>query len=122
MTFLDCFYQLRLEDSGGDGFNGGTVTVTVADRPRTYTLDAMQDDGSRRDFYFPVNTGDSVTVGFAAGAFPEEVSLSVLDNNDSLIYSADSPGGVTGTDFLRRSVSHLRAAAPGLHRAVPGAV
>ena len=87
----DCFYQLRLEDSGGDGFNGGTVTVTVADRPRTFTLDAMQDDGSRRDFFFPVNTGDTVRVGFAAGAFPEEVTLSVLDNNDSLIYTVTAP-------------------------------
>ena len=105
----DCFYQLRLEDSVGDGFNGGTVTVTVADRPRTYTLDAMQDDGSRRDFYFPVTNGDSVTVGFDAGAFPEEVSLSVLDNNDSLIYTVESPAA---SPALTSFIAQCRTCAP----------
>ncbi len=105
----DCFYQLRLEDSGGDGFNGGTVTVTVADRPRSFTLDAMQDDGSRRDFYFPVSNGDSVTVGFDAGAFPEEVSLSVLDNNDSLVYSVEGPAA---SPALTSFIAQCRPCAP----------
>ena len=87
----DCFYQLRLEDSRGDGFNGGAVTVSVAGAAATYTLDAMNDDGSRRDFFFGVNDGDAVTVGYRAGAFPEEVSFSILDNNDSLIYRVEAP-------------------------------
>ncbi|CAH0998846.1 hypothetical protein LEM8419_00161 [Neolewinella maritima] len=105
----DCFYQLRLEDSGGDGFNGGSVTVTVADRPYTYTLDAMQDDGSRRDFFFPVNTGDVVTLGFDAGAFAEEVTLSVLDNNDSLIYTVQSPAD---SPSLTTFTAQCRSCAP----------
>ncbi|WP_420458178.1 T9SS type A sorting domain-containing protein [Neolewinella sp.] len=105
----DCFYQLRLEDSGGDGFNGGIVTVTVADRPRTFTLDAMQDDGSRRDFYFPVSNGDSITVGFNAGAFPEEVTLSVLDNNDSLVYSVEGPAQ---SPALTSFIAQCRSCAP----------
>ena len=88
----DCFYQLQLSDSGGDGTNGGRVTVTVGDDDaRTYTLDAMQDDGARRDFFFPVSNGQEVTVGYQAGAFPEEVSLRILDNNDSLVYAVTAP-------------------------------
>jgi hypothetical protein len=87
----DCFYQLRLEDSGGDGFTGGVVTVTVAGVPTTYTLNATNDDGRRRDFFFPVTNGDLITVGYVAGAFPGEVSLSVLNNNDSLLFASTAP-------------------------------
>ncbi len=86
-----CFYQLRLEDGAGDGFNGGAVTVTVAGTSTDYTLDAMNDDGSRRDFFFGVNDGEPVTVGYLAGAFTEEVGFSILDNNDSLIYRVQAP-------------------------------
>ncbi|MBB4079732.1 hypothetical protein GGR28_002357 [Lewinella aquimaris] len=88
----DCFYQLRLQDSGGDGLSGAAVTITVAGVPRSYTLDATVDDGSRADFFIPVNNGDAVTVGYRAEAFPEEVSFAILDNNDSLIYQVDAPG------------------------------
>ena len=105
----DCFFQLQLRDSGGDGLNGGTVTVTVADRPRTYTLDAMQDDGSSRDFFIPVNTGDAVTVGYRAGAFPEEVSFDLLDNNDSLIYTVAAPATTT---TLTSFTANCQACAP----------
>jgi hypothetical protein len=105
----DCFYQLRLEDSGGDGFNGGAVTVTVADRPFTYTLDAMQDDGSRRDFFIPVDNGDLLAIGYAAGAFPDEVSLRLFDNNDSLVYSVEAPAT---TAELTSLVVNCRACAP----------
>ena len=91
VTAQDCFYQLRLSDSGGDGWNGGAVTVTVNGVPRRYTLDATNDDGASRDVYIPVNTGDPVAVGYTAGAFPTEVSFRILDNNDSLIYTVDAP-------------------------------
>lgn len=88
----DCFYQLRLQDSGGDGLNGGRVTVIVGtDDPRSYTLDATNDDGSRGNFFFPVTDGASVSVAYLAGAFPEEASFSILDNNDSLVYSVTAP-------------------------------
>ncbi|THH39439.1 T9SS type A sorting domain-containing protein [Neolewinella litorea] len=91
LSAQDCFYQLQLTDQGGDGWNGAVVTVTVDGRPRVFTLDAMNDDGARRDFFFPVENGDRVTVGFTAGAFPGEVGLSILDNNDSLIYTVSAP-------------------------------
>lgn len=90
-TAQDCFYQLRLSDSEGDGWNGGAVTVTVDGVARRYTLDATNDDGASRDFFIPVNTGDPVRVGYTAGAFPEEVSFRILNNNDSLIYAVSAP-------------------------------
>ena len=90
-TAQDCFYQLRLSDSAGDGWNGGAVTVTVDGVSRRYTLDATNDDGATRDFYFPVNNGDPVQVGYTAGAFPAEASFRILNNNDSLIYAVSAP-------------------------------
>ncbi|PPK85170.1 putative secreted protein (Por secretion system target) [Neolewinella xylanilytica] len=87
----DCFYQLRLTDSEGDGWNAGALTVRVGGTSFTYTLDATNDDGASRDFFVPVNDGDAVVIGFEAGAFPEEVGFSVLDNNDSLIYEVTAP-------------------------------
>lgn len=105
----NCFYQLRLEDSRGDGFNGGAVTVSVAGTTTAYTLDAMNDDGRRRDFFFGVDDGDAVTVGYVAGAFPAEVSLSVLDNNDSLIYRVQAPETNAG---LTSFTANCRTCAP----------
>ena len=87
----DCYYQLRLTDTGGDGWNGGRVTVEVAGVQQTFTLDATTDDGSARDVFFAVNNGDAVSVGYRRGAFPEEVGFSILDNNDSLIYTVTAP-------------------------------
>jgi hypothetical protein len=96
----DCFYQLRLEDSGGDGFTGGVVTVTVAGVPTTYTLDATNDDGSRRDFFFPVTNGAPIQVGYLAGAFPGEVTLSVRNNNDSLLFTRSAPASAPALTTL----------------------
>ncbi len=87
----DCFYQLRLTDSEGDGWNGGEVTLGVNGRTASYTLDAENDDGFSRDFFFPVDNGDPIVVGYEAGAFPEEVGFTILDNNDSLIYEVTAP-------------------------------
>ncbi|WP_116128258.1 T9SS type A sorting domain-containing protein [Lewinella sp. IMCC34183] len=87
----DCYYQLQLTDQGGDGWNGGEVTVSVDDVTTTYTLDATNDDGARRDLFFPVTNGAEVRIGYRAGAFPEEVGFSVLDNNDSLLYTVQAP-------------------------------
>ncbi|NJB86766.1 hypothetical protein GGR26_002543 [Lewinella marina] len=105
----DCFYQLQLTDQGGDGWNGGLLTVTVDGRPRVFTLDATNDDGARRDFFFPVENGDRVTVGFVAGAFPAEVGLSILDNNDSLIYTVQAP---TPVPVLTAFTAACRTCAP----------
>ncbi len=85
-----CDYQLILEDLvRADGWNGGELTVTVAGVPRTYTL--TEDDDSTRSVFFPVMTGDLVELGFSRGAFPEETSFRILDNNDSLIYAVTMP-------------------------------
>ncbi|MGB3800885.1 MAG: hypothetical protein WA952_13805, partial [Lewinella sp.] len=91
VTAQDCFYQLQLTDSEGDGWNGGTVTVRTGDESATYTLDAMNDDGFSRVFYIPVNDGEVITLDYEAGAFPEEAGLTILDNNDSLIYEVMAP-------------------------------
>lgn len=102
----DCFYQLQLTDAGGDGWNGAAVTVSVDDVSTVYTLDATNDDGARRDFFFPVTEGAEVRIGFRAGAFPDEVSFAVLDNADTEVYSVQAPAtNATLTTFTAACVA-----------------
>jgi len=85
----DCQYQLLLQDELGDGWNGGELTVRVADVSTTYTLTEAQ--GDRAVIFFSVSNGDAVELDFNAGAFPDETSFSVFNNADSLIYQTGPP-------------------------------
>ena len=91
LTAQDCYYQLQLTDTGGDGWNGGSVTVNTGGVSRSYTLNATADDGASRNFFFPVTDGATVILAYRAGAFPDEVGFTVLDKDDSVIYTIDAP-------------------------------
>lgn len=89
----DCNYQLVLNDSFGDGWDGAEVIVRVNGVATAYTItnDPMIDDGSRRVIFFPVADGDTLEVGFNEGAMPEEHSFTLLGNDDEPLYVSTSP-------------------------------
>jgi hypothetical protein len=88
LTAQTCEYQLVLEDRAGNGWNGGILTLSIngiAASP--YTLTTDNSNGSLRSYYFSVNDGDDVQIGFDQGAFPDESVFSLLNNADSLLYT-----------------------------------
>lgn len=89
----DCNYQLVLNDSFGDGWDGAEVIVRVNGVANAYTVtnDPMIDDGARRIIFFPVTDGDTLEVGFNEGAMPEEHSFSLLGNDDEPLFVSTSP-------------------------------
>jgi hypothetical protein len=84
----ECNYQLLMRDAGGDGWNGDELTIRVNGVSTSYTLNFGNSDGDSLSVFFPVNDGDQVELDYTYGAFPEESSFDILNNNDSLIYAA----------------------------------
>ena len=83
-----CSYQLILQDLvSEDGWNGGQLTVRVGGVPQTYTLGS----GRSETVFFNVQSGAAVELSYQRGAFPEETSFLILNNNDSLIYEVSAP-------------------------------
>ncbi len=90
----DCNYQLILNDSFGDGWDGAEVIVRIngiAATAYTVTNDPMIDDGFRRVISLPVTDGDSLEIGFNEGAMPEEHSFRLLGNDDEPLFISSSP-------------------------------
>ncbi len=97
LTAQDCNYQLLMEDTFGDGWNGGEVTVRVNGVSTMYTLERDDNGGFFRAVFFPVNNGDVIEIDYVHGGFPNETFFSILNNNDSLLYSN---GEVVGEDVI----------------------
>ncbi len=79
-----CNYELILEDTFGDGWNGNTVTVTINGVSTDYTFTT----GSIQNFSIPITTGATVTVTFNAnGAFVDECFFSMVDAGGTTIFT-----------------------------------
>lgn len=89
----NCNYQLVLEDSFGDGWDGAELLVRVDGVVTTYTVtdDPAIDNGFRRVIFFPVSDGQTLEIGFVEGAFANEHSFFLLDNADEELYVSTSP-------------------------------
>ncbi|MFT5015445.1 MAG: hypothetical protein ACJATN_001264 [Neolewinella sp.] len=97
LTAQDCNYQLLMGDTFGDGWNGGEITVRVNGVSTIYTLERDDNDGFFRAVFFPVSNGDVIEIDYVRGGFPNETFFSVLNNNDSLLYSN---GEVVGENVI----------------------
>ena len=94
-----CFYNLQLFDSFGDGWNGAAVTITVNGAATTYLLDDINDDGSFAAFNILINDGDTFSVDYIDGAWEGEVSYFLFDSEENLLFT-DGPNPVVGTDVF----------------------
>jgi hypothetical protein len=90
-----CDYTLRMNDSGGDGWNGGYVRVCVGAACTNYTI-----VGSTGFINFGGAIGQIVTYTyFPAGGFQNQISYQIQANNGFAIYASPSPPptGINGT-------------------------
>lgn len=93
-----CDYQLVLDDTFGDGWNGNTITVTIDGTSTDYTLTT----GNNEVFSIPIPSGANVTITFNAnGAFVNECQYSVIDEQgNTIIAQGPNLAGVTTDNFV----------------------
>lgn len=80
----NCNYQLELEDTWGDGWNGAQLTVVVDGVSTSYTMTAP----SPQLINIPVSTGQTIQVSFTPGAFNGEHSFAVYGNAGNVLYQS----------------------------------
>jgi len=108
LTAQDCNFQLLLEDTLGDGWDGSQITVSINGVDTTL----MMNLGREQSVFLPVSNGDVVTYSFTGGAFPEENSFFFIDNNDSLYVSENAFDADNLTASGSFTVACVRCAPP----------
>ncbi|MFN7116834.1 MAG: T9SS type A sorting domain-containing protein [Saprospiraceae bacterium] len=83
-----CTYRLELYDAFGDGWNGASVRITIADSTYNFTLDRVNDNGFFRAFRVTVMDGDTATLVFNSGSFDGEVSFAIFNPENIRLYAA----------------------------------
>ena len=92
--FGQCAYTINLFDSFGDGWNGSELTITINGVSTVYTID----DGNDFSAEIIIENGDMISLSYLAGAFQNEVTYELLDNNEVVIFS-DGPNPTEGEVF-----------------------
>ncbi len=93
-----CNYELELNDSYGDGWNGNTIDAILNGVTTNYTLAA----GSTITYPLTVNDGESIVLDYlGGGSYNSEVSFILRDSGGALVYSSGTDPAVqvhyTGT-------------------------
>lgn len=87
-----CEYRLDLFDSFGEGWNGGTVTVSVGADLYKYSLDDINDDGKDSTIIIPVTAGLPITLSWTPGFFDlGVVSFNFYNSDNDLLLAASAP-------------------------------
>jgi len=89
-----CEYEICLQDSYGDGWNGGYIDVYV-NGFLYYTL-TLETGWGPECFPISVNTGDEITVYFSGGGWPEECEYHIYDGCGNLVRSEGTGGYIPG--------------------------
>lgn len=114
LSAQNCNYQLLLEDSFGDGWDGAELILRVDGVVTTYTVtdDPDIDDGRRRVIFFPVTDGQTIEIGFVEGGFANEHSFTLFDNIDEPVYVSTTPIEEGETIFSEEAVCATCASPP----------
>ncbi len=86
-----CEYTLQMFDSFGDGWNGGSLTITSGASVYNFTLNNFTDDGTDSTVTFVVTNGAPFTLSWTSGIFDPEVAFSILDYDGNLVFQDDFP-------------------------------
>jgi hypothetical protein len=85
-----CAYTLVLDDSYGDGWNGGSVVVTqVGVSSESYTID----DGYAETFTLNLCSGVAASFTYVPGSYATENSLILKDPDGNVIWSHNGADG-----------------------------
>lgn len=94
-----CNHTIRLTDTYGDGWNGGTVTVTVNGTPVLTNITMATATAGPEDFTFPASTGDIINVTRTAdGSYPDEMRVEIIGGSSNTILATQQPVVAPGTN------------------------
>ncbi len=93
--FACCDYTLAMQDSYGDGWNGGYLEVIVND----VVLYNASATGNQSSIVFTVCDGDVLELFYVAGEYENENSYQLFDAAYNLVHG-DGPDPQTGTVFV----------------------
>lgn len=86
-TPAPCSYTLRMQDSAGDGWNGGFVTLCINGSCTNYTV-----YGGISNVVFSAPVGANITLSYTpAGGFQNQVSYSLLAQNGFSMFASSNP-------------------------------
>ncbi len=88
-----CTFTIRLTDTFGDGWNGGTVKVQVAGVDVLTNVGSTFTSGSGpMDFTFNANTGQTISVTQTiAGSWPSEMMVQIVDPAGTVVLGPFNP-------------------------------
>lgn len=96
-----CTYDLQLDDTFGDGWNGGQLQVTIAGVSTTYTLGTGL---STQTIPLTVNGGDAIVLEWLGGStWNGECSFTLFNTSGGTEY-ASGTGPFTGVHFTGTAV------------------
>jgi hypothetical protein len=105
-----CNHTIRLTDTFGDGWNGGTVTVSVNAIPVLVNITLVAGFGPL-DFVFSASTGDVINVTRTAdGSYPTEMRIQVFSGAGTSLLGPKEPANAPGDNVNGCCVT----AAPGV--------
>lgn len=86
-----CEYTLNMEDTFGDGWNGGILTISSGTDVYDFTIDSPflgTGDGTDSTVVFSVNNGDPLVLSWTPGFYDEEVFFTVVDYLGNVVYTS----------------------------------
>lgn len=101
LPYFSCTHTIRLTDTFGDGWNGGTVTVQVNGVAVLTNVGATFTTGfGPVDFTFNANAGNTITViETNGGGFPTEMRCEIFNSAMTSLGAAFDPA-TGGTNFI----------------------
>lgn len=100
-------YTISLYDSYGDGWNGGSIDLSINSELELDDITLIDGDGPQ-DWYFEVNDADFVEIDYTSGNWSYENSYEVYNNIDELVLSSgldsDTPQDTSFTVQLDNNI------------------
>ncbi len=90
-TAQQCQFRLDMYDDYGDGWNGGTLSISNGGMTYPFSMNDVNGDGVDSTVFFSVSSGMPMTLSWTPGSFDDEVSFSLFNNDGDLIYSVSDP-------------------------------
>lgn len=92
MSQSSCNYVLVMVDDFGDGWNGGSLTITIGGNAAIYTLNNVDDDGTLLSVDLPVMDGDNIELFYLAGDYPNEVEYTLINAEGTVVFQDGQMG------------------------------
>jgi gliding motility-associated-like protein len=111
--FQPCQFNLHLDDSFGDGWNGNNIEVTVNGTATSYTVSDTDNDGLFLDIPIILNQNDVITFLFdGLGSFTSECSYQLIDCNGQIVFQ-DGGNWTPPLTTLQTYNVNMQGGAPG---------